>query len=50
MATGIGMGDDVMLRYETELGKLHEGDCLEVMDELIKQGVKVDAVITDVPY
>lgn len=26
------------------------GDCLEEMDKLIKQGVKVDAIITDPPY
>lgn len=30
--------------------KLFLGDCLEVMDELIKDGVKVDAIITDPPY
>ena len=30
--------------------KLYNGDCLEVMDELIKQGIKVDAIITDPPY
>ena len=30
--------------------KLIHGDCLEEMDKLIKQGVKVDAVITDPPY
>ena len=30
--------------------QLFQGDCLEVMDELIKQGVKVDAIITDPPY
>ena len=30
--------------------KLYKGDCLEVMDELIKQNVKVDAIITDPPY
>jgi len=30
--------------------KLYNGDCLEVMDELIEQGVKVDAIITDPPY
>ena len=29
---------------------LHNGDCLEVMDKLIAEGVKVDAVITDPPY
>jgi len=36
--------------FETELGKLYNGDCLEVMDYLIKQGIKVDAIITDPPY
>ena len=30
--------------------ELYRGDCLEVMDELIKNGVKVDAIITDPPY
>ena len=30
--------------------KLYNGDCLKVMDELIEQGVKVDAIITDPPY
>ena len=29
---------------------LHNGDCLEVMDELIARGVVVDAVICDPPY
>lgn len=30
--------------------KLYNGDCLEVMDKLIEEGVKVDAIITDIPY
>lgn len=30
--------------------KLYNGDCLEVMDKLIADGVKVDAIITDPPY
>lgn len=30
--------------------KLYNGDCIEVMQNLIKQGVKVDAIITDPPY
>ena len=30
--------------------KLYQGDCLEVMDELISKGVMVDAVICDPPY
>ena len=30
--------------------KLYNGDCLEVMDKLIEEGVKVDTIITDPPY
>jgi len=30
--------------------ELIQGDCLEVMDELIEEGVTVDAIITDPPY
>lgn len=30
--------------------ELYNGDCSELMQQLIEQGVKVDAVITDVPY
>ena len=35
---------------EDESIKLYNGDCLEVMNRLIEQGVKVDAIITDLPY
>ena len=34
----------------TQLGKLYKGDCLEVMDQLIKEGITFDAIITDPPY
>ena len=30
--------------------RLFNGDCLEVMDKLIDEGIKVDAIITDPPY
>lgn len=30
--------------------KLYQGDCLEVMDKLIKEDVIFDAIITDPPY
>ena len=30
--------------------KLYNGDCLDVMDRLIEEGVKVDCILTDVPY
>ena len=29
---------------------LHNGDCLDVMDDLIRDGVIVDAIIADIPY
>ena len=31
-------------------GRIINGDCLDIMDELIKEGIKVDCVITDLPY
>lgn len=30
--------------------ELYNGDCLEIMQQLIDKGVKVDAIITDIPY
>ena len=30
--------------------KLYNGDCLEIMDRLIDDGVKVDCILTDPPY
>lgn len=42
--------DNITLYYEDELIKLYNGDCLEVMDKLIEEGVKFDAIITDPPY
>lgn len=39
--------DDVLTKNGIDL---YKGDCLEVMDKLIKDGVKVDAIITDPPY
>ena len=36
--------------YSNELTTIYNGDCLEVMDYLIEQGIKVDAIITDPPY
>ena len=35
---------------EKENYKLYNGDCLEVMDRLIEEGLKVDAIICDPPY
>lgn len=36
--------------YKTQFGTLYKGDCLEVMDYLIENGIKIDAIITDPPY
>ena len=41
--------DDYM-NIITENYQLYNGDCLEVMDYLIEQGVKVDCILTDPPY
>ena len=30
--------------------KLYNSDCLEVMDKLIEEGVKVDCILCDPPY
>ena len=30
--------------------KLYNGDCLEIMDKLIKDNIKVDCILTDPPY
>lgn len=48
------MGGDKKIELKpycsTELGSLYKGDCLEVMDYLISQDIKFDAIITDPPY
>jgi len=36
--------------YQNELTTIYNGDCLKVMDYLIEQGIKVDAIITSPPY
>lgn len=40
----------IRIYYKEDNIKLFHGDCLEVMDDLIKQGIKFDAIITDPPY
>ena len=30
--------------------KLYNGDCITITNQLISDGVKVDAIITDPPY
>ena len=36
--------------FENKPYELYHGDCLEVMDKLIEQDIKVDCIITDPPY
>lgn len=38
------------MTVEKENYKLYKGDCLEVMDRFIEDGIKFDAIITDPPY
>ena len=38
------------LIYKDEWVRLIQGDCLEVMDQMIEKKIKVDAIITDPPY
>ena len=38
------------MNIETDRYKLYNGDCLEIMDTLINEGITVDAIITDPPY
>lgn len=35
---------------KTDRYELYKGDCLEVMDRLIEEGIKVDMILTDLPY
>ena len=36
--------------YNTELSKLYNGDCVEVMEQLINEKMKIDKVLTSPPY
>lgn len=36
--------------YEEDYIKLYHGDCLKVMDWLIEQNIRINAIITDIPY
>ena len=38
------------MKIKTDNYEIYKGDCLVVMDKLIEQGVKVDAIISDPPY
>ena len=37
-------------KYNMDKIELLHGDCLEEMDKLISEGIKVDAIICDPPY
>lgn len=44
-------GDNYIKKiYKDDLITLIQGDCLDVMDKMIEKGIKVDAIITDIPY
>ena len=34
---------------KTDRYEIYNGDCLEVMDRLIEEGIKVDCILTDPP-
>jgi DNA modification methylase len=37
--------------YKTKIGsELYNGDCINVMNDLINKGIKVDKIITSPPY
>lgn len=38
------------MNIETDRYKLYQGDCLEIMDKLIEKDVKVNLILTDLPY
>ena len=38
------------MKIKTDNYEIYKGDCLEVMDKLIEEGVKVDCILTDPPY
>ena len=38
------------MKIKTDNYEIYKGDCLEAMDKLIEQGVKVDCVICDPPF
>ena len=39
-----------MIENNYENGRIINGDCLTVMDQLIESAVKVDCIIADIPY
>lgn len=39
-----------MLYYQNEITQLYNGDCIEVMSQLVADGIKVDKIITSPPY
>ncbi len=42
--------DDKKFLERIELNEIYNADCIELIDGMIKQNVKVDAIITDPPY
>lgn len=46
----LGLDEIQKIHSEKKQFKLYKGDCLEIMDMLIKQGITIDAIITDPPF
>lgn len=48
--TAIGRAEEFSKRMLTSKHKLLEGDCLVVMEQLLKDGKRFDVILTDPPY
>ena len=42
--------NNINVSIQTNKHTLYKGDCLEIMERLIEQGVKVDLILCDPPY
>lgn len=40
----------IRLAFQNEKAVVYEGDCLEVMQRMVDEGVQVDSIVTDPPY
>lgn len=39
-----------IIEVKTNRYSLYQGDCLEIMDKLIEKSIKIDMILTDIPY
>lgn len=49
-ATSVRLENNMKAFYETDLSILYNGDCLEVMKDLLEQKIRINKVITSPPY